>query len=86
MNWDLPQDRYELITRVGPEEYNRLHAEHLKASVIKTVNGYHLRYVQTRFGRLVQVLDTTMAFVHLDAAEKYAESQPEGKAVALESG
>lgn len=84
MNWDRPEERAELIERVGPAEYNRLHAEHLAATVIKTVNGYPLRYTHSRFGRLIMVGGANVAFTTLEAAELHASGLPERVPVADE--
>jgi hypothetical protein len=78
MNWDDPTARFELIERVGPTEYNRLHREHIEASTIERVNGYAIRPIETmRFGRVYQVGDTGSAFSTIEAARKYAESIPD---------
>lgn len=76
MNWDSPEERFRLADRVGPEEYNRQHAAHLAASVLETVNGYPLRPVACRFGRLIAVGGTNAAFSDLDSARRHAESLP----------
>jgi hypothetical protein len=79
INWDDPAARLELIERVGADEYNRLHAEHMKRQTVATVNGYGIRKVNTPYGQLFAVdgTTTTMAFRTLDEAEAYArECQP----------
>lgn len=75
MNWDNPEDRAALIERVGVEEYNRLHAEHRKASVVATVNGHDIRPVGSRFGRLFMVGDTGRAFSTQPEAEAFARGE-----------
>lgn len=76
MNWDDPAARAHLIERVGADEYNRLFAEHRRASVVATVNGHAIRPIGSRFGRLYQVGDTGSAFTTQAAAEKHAEGLP----------
>jgi hypothetical protein len=76
MNWDDPTERFALIERVGHEEYNRLFAEHQKASVIATVAGHAIRPVGSRFGRLFAVGGTDRAFATQREAEQYARDNP----------
>jgi hypothetical protein len=78
MDWNDPEARAHLIDRVGAEEYNRQFAAHRAASVIATVNGYHIRPVGSRFGRLFQVGDTGTAFRTLDEAKAFANKEPHG--------
>lgn len=73
MNWDDSAARAELIERVGLKEYSRLQAEHLSQSVIDTVNGYDIRAINTRFGRLYHVDGAVNAYPSLDNARAYAE-------------
>ena len=74
MNWNDPAERARLIDRVGPQEYERLFAEHRKASTMKTVNGHAIRPVQTRFGRLYAVGNTGKAFDTMPQAVAFAET------------
>jgi hypothetical protein len=77
MNWDDPAERAALIERVGIDEYNRLHAEHIAQSVVSTVNGYPIRPVSARgVGRLFAVGGTESAFMTLAQAEAFAREQP----------
>jgi hypothetical protein len=69
-----PTQRADLATRVGPAEYNRQFQAALRASIVRTVNGYDIRPVQTMFGRLYQVMGTKQAFSTLDKAETFARS------------
>ena len=75
MNWNDPEQRLALIERVGSDEYSRLHREEMQRQTIRTVNGYPLRYVSTRFGRLVAVDGTGRAFRKLDEAVAFAEKE-----------
>lgn len=72
MNWDDPAARAALAEQVGIEEYNRLHAQHRKASTIATANGYGIRLVGSRFGQLHMVDGTDKAFDTLPEAQAYA--------------
>jgi hypothetical protein len=76
MNWDDPADRFALIERVGPEEYNRQMAAHLEASTVSNVGGHAIRPVGSRFGRLFQVGATGKAFATQEQAEQYAKDNP----------
>jgi hypothetical protein len=73
-DFDNAQDRAALIERVGVDEYKRLFQAHLRASVVKTVNGYDIRPVQTMFGRLYAVQGTKQAFSTMEKAEQFARS------------
>ena len=72
INWDDPEARAALIERIGPDGYNRLHAEHLQASIVATVAGHKIRTVGSRFGQLFEVGNTGCAFSTLEEAESYA--------------
>lgn len=76
MDWDDPAARARLIDRVGPAEYERLQAEHWKATTVATVNGYAIRPVQSRFGQLFAVHGTRTAYRTMREAQAYAESLP----------
>jgi hypothetical protein len=54
IDWSDPAARNRLIERVGPDEYNRLHAEQMARSTVAIVNGHVIRKVQSRFGKLYQ--------------------------------
>lgn len=77
MNWDAPEDRAALIEAVGPQEYNRRFLEHVRATSTLT-NGYRIRAINTRFGRLFQVMGCDVAFREQEEAEAYANQQPKG--------
>jgi len=72
MNWDDPAERVALLERVGPIEYNRQHAENMRARVVSRVNGYDIRLTSSRFGRLYAVSGTRSAFLTQEQAETYA--------------
>jgi hypothetical protein len=82
INWDDPAARLALIEQVGHEEYNRLIKQHIEDSVVARVNGYAIRPVGTRFGRLYQVddPDRVVAFRDHEEAERYAQSLPQKRA------
>ena len=50
IDWSDPATRDRLIECVGPDEYNRLHAEQMARSTVATVNGHAIHKVQSRFG------------------------------------
>lgn len=74
MNWNSPQDRARLIHEVGPAEYQRQQAEHWKATTVATVNGYAIRPISTRFGRLFSVMGAARAFRTQAEAEGFART------------
>jgi hypothetical protein len=76
LDWDSPEERAQLIERVGVTEYNRLLKRHLKKSVVSKVNGYNIRAVFTQFGRLFYVVGTDHAFSTQEEAEAFARSRP----------
>jgi len=78
INWDNPAERFRLAETVGTEEYNRLFEEHFKQSIVCSVNGYGIRPVNSRFGRLFAIVGTTRAFSDLEEAKAYAASLPAG--------
>lgn len=78
IEWDDAAARSRLIDRIGPAEYNKAFAEHVKASTVATVNGYPIRPISTGFGRLFQVYGTKKAFRTLAEAEAYAKNPVDG--------
>ena len=75
MNWDDPTERAALIERVGPMEYNRLHAQHQDASVVEIVAGWRIRRVGSQFGTLFAV-GPSWAFSTIDQARDHARRNP----------
>lgn len=76
MDWDDPAERFRLADRVGPDEYNRLFQEHMKASVVANVNGYDIRPIGSRFGRVFMVDGTNTGYLKQADAEAFAAKQP----------
>jgi hypothetical protein len=72
MNWNDPKARAALLEQVGPAEYNRLIAGHRQLTVISRVNGYDIRPVPSRFGRLFAIDGTDRAYSTLVQAEASA--------------
>ena len=75
INGSDPAVRNRPIERVGPDEYNRLHAEQMAPSTVATVNGHAIRKVQSRFGKLYQVGRTGTAFSAFEAAKNFASKK-----------
>ena len=75
IDWSDPAARHRLIECVGPDEYNRLHAEEMARSTVATVNGHAIRKVQSRFGKLYQVCRTGTAFSAFEAAKNFASKK-----------
>jgi hypothetical protein len=76
-NWDDPAERGRLAERVGTAEYNRLAGVHFKATTVAVVNGYSIRPVQTRFGRLFSIGGAGKAYSSLSQATAEAWKLPE---------
>lgn len=74
VNWDDASSRAAFIERVGPAAYNRALDKHFKDITIDVVNGYAIRPVQTRFGRLYAVGETGEAFSTMSLARNHAWS------------
>jgi len=75
IDWSDPAARDRLIERIGPDEYNRLHAEQMARSTVAIVNGHAIRKVQSRFGKLYQVDTTGAAFSAFEAAKTFASKK-----------
>jgi hypothetical protein len=73
---NTPEGRYAASQSLGTEAYNERMREHIAQSCIETVNGYGIRPVTSRFGRLFAVVGTTRAFNTLDKARAYANGLP----------
>lgn len=73
-DFDTPEGRLAAITELGIERYNAAMAAHIADTCIESVNGYGIRPVSTRFGRLYAVVGTTYAGSTLDAARRHAEA------------
>jgi hypothetical protein len=76
INWNDPAERLGLIERVGSREYNRLFAEHVQTTTVSIVNGYGIRPVGSRFGRIYMVMGTRQGYATLPQAEAYARTLP----------
>lgn len=76
MNWDDAKARFQLIEAVGVAEYNRLLRQHQKDSTVAVVNGYAIRPVGSRFGRIFMLDGTTTGFATQAAAEDCARRRP----------
>ena len=72
IDWNDPVARARLIDRIGPAAYEKAQQENVAATALCVVNGYPLRPIQTRFGRLIQVYGDTRAFTTLEAAKAHA--------------
>lgn len=79
MNWNDPDERFDLIQRVGIKEYNRLLVEHHKKSVVGSCNGYDIRTVGSGFGTLFMVVGTDRAFGNLPDALEHCRTIPQKK-------
>jgi len=78
MDWDDPAARARLISEVGPERYETLRRENFRATIVETVNGFDIRPVGSRFGRLFACYDqrkqlSMVAFPTLDDARAYCK-------------
>ena len=80
MNWDDPVARYNHIESVGIDQYNRDIKQHFIDSTIEIVNGYRIRPVGSRFGRLFFVHGSNSGFLKIEQARDHANSLPKGPA------
>lgn len=83
-NFDTPEGRLAAAESLGPDGYNAAMKAHHKASEIATVNGYGIRSVASRFGRLFMVVGTDAAFSTIEAATAHANGLPPVRNVSLE--
>lgn len=74
IDWDDPAARADLIERVGPERYSQLPEEHMRRSTVAVFNGYPIRQVSSRFGRLFAVDGANKVFLEQEKAEEHARS------------
>jgi hypothetical protein len=82
MDWDDPAARAALIDRVGPDEYHRQQREWWDRSTVETVNGYPIRTVGSRFGRLFAIVENGVAataYQTLEGAREHANGLPPAK-------
>jgi hypothetical protein len=75
MDWDNPTERYQLIERLGIDGYNAALAARQRQSTLATVNGYAIREINSRFGRLFAVGGTDKAFCTRAEAEAFARGE-----------
>ena len=75
MDWSDPVARDRLIECVGPNEYDRLHAEQMARRPVATVNGHAIHKVQSSFGKLYRVGRTGTAFSAFEAAKNFASKK-----------
>lgn len=75
MDWQSPLERYQLMEKVGRDEYNRQVQKYHTDGILEVVNGLEIRPVGTRFGRLFQVDGTNRAFFTLEEARDFAKEQ-----------
>ena len=72
---DKPEDRLAFIDRFGIPAYNQAMKDKLEKDVVANENGYPIRSISTRFGRLYSVDNTGNAYKSLDDAKRYANSR-----------
>lgn len=83
IDWNDPEERLKLLESVGGPEYHRLMNEHREKTIIEVVNGYNLRWEQSRFGLLCGVEGTYKAFRTIELAREYALSLKPMKVMTL---
>lgn len=76
MNWDNPNERAELVERLGVKAYNQAFEEHINKITVAVIGGHKIYPVNTRFGKLFNVGNTGKAFQELSVAESYANENP----------
>jgi hypothetical protein len=81
MDWNNPEARLAMLERVGVNEYNRLHAEKMKADTVETVSGHAIHKMQSGFGQLFAVGATKRAFKIMEEARAFAGATKPGVAI-----
>jgi len=76
MDLDTPEGRLAAAEALGPDGYNRALQNHFGKNTVKIVNGYALRWVSSRWGRICMVEGDGGGFSTLEAAEARANSLP----------
>lgn len=76
IDWEDPAARLALIERIGVKAYNDAVKARADAARIATVNGYAIRPVSSRFGRIYAIDGTGKAFATRAQAETFAEGLP----------
>lgn len=80
MDWNSPIEREQLLARVGLVEYNRMYYDHTHSHIlVTTVNGYQIRPVETRFGKVYVIGNTGAGYAHLQDAIGAALKLPQGE-------
>ncbi len=80
-DFSTPEQRSTLAESLGAEKYNEEIEKWFTATSVSVINGYRIRPVMTRFGRLFSVDGSNTAFQTLDQACKHACLLPVGKVV-----
>lgn len=80
-DFDTPEGRYTAAEALGPDGYNAAIAAYHKATFVEIVNGYGLRWVNSRFGSLCAIYKTNVAYKTIDEARRVAATLPKGDAL-----
>ena len=80
-DWNDATARFNHIRAVGTEQYNADMLASIEKSTVSHVNGYGIRAVSTRFGRLYAVMATVSAFATIEQAQTHARSLEPGSRV-----
>ena len=83
MNWDDPVARYNLIESVGPDRYNEMIQQHFRDSTVAVVNGYPIRPVGSRFGRIFMIDGAGVGYRTQADAEAHAATLAPGPGTSL---
>lgn len=69
---ESPEGRFAASQALGHDGYNDAMKAHIGASCVEVVNGYGIRPVTSRFGRLFAIVGTEVAFSTIEAAREHA--------------
>ena len=78
IDWDDPAARLALLEQLGPTAYNEALAQHREEIVVEVVNGFKIRSSKTRFGTLLVIGETGLAYETLEEARQVATDLPVG--------
>ncbi len=67
-NWSNPEDRLDLIERVGPAEYARLQRREHRRNTVTVISGRKIILQPSRFGALFAISGTSRAFKTFEQA------------------
>lgn len=71
--------RFEYIEKHGPQMFNKAMAIFHEKQAVANVNGYRIRAVMCRWGRLYTIDGLNKAYTNLDDAKSVCRMSPKGE-------